>query len=165
MTTESVGEDPQTRIANVASSAVLLGTVQLGADAVVAQGAVIRSERGCVVVDSGSAILENSVVVGSSEMPVSIGRSSVFGYRCLVVGASVGGHCEIGNGTAIMPGAAFGERVFLWGIGSTTPCSPTPNPSSRDSLRPGSRWPPAAARAAPPTPARPAHYLRQPVSE
>jgi carbonic anhydrase/acetyltransferase-like protein (isoleucine patch superfamily) len=124
MTTESMGPDPQSEQRYVASSAVLMGEVQLGAGAVVAQGAVIRAKRGPVRVDSHSAILENSVVVGTSEMPVMIGRSTAFGHRCVVIAARVGDHCEIGNGTVIMPGATLGERVFL-GEGTTVPAGMT----------------------------------------
>jgi carbonic anhydrase/acetyltransferase-like protein (isoleucine patch superfamily) len=111
---------PRPERAHVASSAVLIGEVLLGAGAVVAQGAAIRSRRGAVRVDSRSVVLENSVVVGTSELPVTIGRSCAFGHRCVVIGASVGDHCEIGNGSVIMPGASLGERVFL-GEGTTVP--------------------------------------------
>jgi carbonic anhydrase/acetyltransferase-like protein (isoleucine patch superfamily) len=37
----------------------------------------------------------------------------VFGHRCLVVGATVGDLCEIGNASILMPGARLGHRVFL----------------------------------------------------
>jgi carbonic anhydrase/acetyltransferase-like protein (isoleucine patch superfamily) len=101
-----------------------MGEVQLGTGAVIAQGAVIRARRGAVKVDSRSVILENSVVIGTTELPVTIGRSCAFGHRCLVIGASVGDHCEIGNGTVIMPGASLGERIFL-GEGTTVPAGMT----------------------------------------
>jgi carbonic anhydrase/acetyltransferase-like protein (isoleucine patch superfamily) len=53
------------------------------------------------------------VVVGNSVIPTTIGRRTTFGHRCLVVGATVGDLCEIGNASILMPGAQLGDRVFL----------------------------------------------------
>src|SRR5205807_2690221 len=85
-----------------------------------AEGAVIRSEESKVEVGTGSAILENSVVVGTGAIPAAIGRRSTFGHRCLVIGAAVGDLCEIGNASTLMPGARLGHRVFL-GEGTVVP--------------------------------------------
>jgi carbonic anhydrase/acetyltransferase-like protein (isoleucine patch superfamily) len=104
----------------IASSAVVIGRPRLGDRALLAQGVVVRSSGGGVTVGGGSAILENSVVVGSAAMPASIGRRATFGHRCLVVGAGVGDLCEIGNASVLMPGARLGDRVFL-GEGTLVP--------------------------------------------
>jgi carbonic anhydrase/acetyltransferase-like protein (isoleucine patch superfamily) len=73
-----------------------------------------------VAIGSGSAIIENCVVIGTSAMPTVIGRRTVFGHRCLVVGATVGDLCEIGNASILMPGSRLGDRVFL-GEGTLVP--------------------------------------------
>ena len=112
------------RAPQIAGSAVVLGVARFGARSVVAQGAVVRSAGGAVEVDTGSAVLENSVVVGTPTMPTNIGRRSVFGHRCLVVGARVGDLCEIGNASMLMPGAHVGDRVFL-GEGTLVPSGMT----------------------------------------
>jgi carbonic anhydrase/acetyltransferase-like protein (isoleucine patch superfamily) len=105
----------------VASSAVVVGGARVGADAVIAEGAVVRaSVADEVVIGAGSAVLENSVVLGASRMPTAIGLRTVFGHRCLVVGASLGDLCEIGNASILMPGAVLGDRVFL-GEGTLVP--------------------------------------------
>jgi carbonic anhydrase/acetyltransferase-like protein (isoleucine patch superfamily) len=44
----------------------------------------------------------------------------VFGHRCLVLGATLGDLCEIGNASILMPGAVLGDRVFL-GEGTLVP--------------------------------------------
>ena len=59
----------------IASSAVVIGTVHLGERALVAEGAVIRSSGTGVEIGTGSAVLENSVVVGNAERP-NDGRSA-----------------------------------------------------------------------------------------
>jgi carbonic anhydrase/acetyltransferase-like protein (isoleucine patch superfamily) len=104
----------------IASSAVVVGRALLGDGALLAEGAVVRSRDGTVEIGTGSAVLENSVVIGAPDLPTRIGRRSVFGHRCLVVGATVGELCEIGNASILMPGARLGDRVFL-GEGTLVP--------------------------------------------
>jgi carbonic anhydrase/acetyltransferase-like protein (isoleucine patch superfamily) len=109
----------------VAESAVIVGQAEMGRGALVAQGAVVRSSGGTgVSVGAGSAVLENCVVVGDAAVPSRIGRRTVFGHRCLVIGASVGDLCEIGNASILMPGARLGDRVFL-GEGTLVPAGVT----------------------------------------
>jgi carbonic anhydrase/acetyltransferase-like protein (isoleucine patch superfamily) len=109
---------------HVASSADVVGGARAGEGAIVAEGAVIRSSGAAVEIGTGSAVLENSVVVGTAAMPVTIGRRTVFGHRCLVIGASVDDLCEIGNASILMPGAQVGRRVFL-GEGTLVPAGMT----------------------------------------
>jgi len=68
---------------------------------------------GAVEVGAGSAVREHCVLIGAPAMPTSIGRRTVFGHRCSVVGATLGDLCEIGNASILMPRARLGNRVFL----------------------------------------------------
>jgi len=108
----------------IASSAVVVGTARLGEGSLLAEGAVVRSHDDGVEVGTGSAVLENSVVVGNSVIPTAIGRRTTFGHRCVVIGATVGDLCEIGNASILMPGARLGDRVFL-GEGTLVPAGMT----------------------------------------
>jgi carbonic anhydrase/acetyltransferase-like protein (isoleucine patch superfamily) len=105
---------------NIAASAVVIGTARLGEGSLLAQGAVVRSHDAAVEVGTGSAVLENCVVIGNASIATSIGRRSVFGHCCIVVGATVGDLCEVGNASILMPGARLGNRVFL-GEGTLVP--------------------------------------------
>jgi carbonic anhydrase/acetyltransferase-like protein (isoleucine patch superfamily) len=96
---------------------------------VLAAGAVTRGE---VVVGHDSAILENCVVVG----PSRIGRRTVFGHRCLVVQASVGDLCEVGNATILLPGSSLGDGC-LTGEGTLIPAGVAIPPGSVVVGRPG----------------------------
>jgi carbonic anhydrase/acetyltransferase-like protein (isoleucine patch superfamily) len=107
-------------LVKVASTAVAVGTAQLGEGALIAQGAVLRSDSPHLTIGAGSAVLENSVVIGTAAIPTAIGLRSTFGHRCLVIGAAVGDLCEIGNASILMPGARLGDRVFL-GEGTLVP--------------------------------------------
>ena len=109
----SAVSEAQAGALHIADSAVVLGTARLGEGSLLAQGAVIRSSGAGVEVGTGSAVIENSVVVGTGEVPTVIGRRTTFGHRCKVIGATVGDLCEIGNASILMPGARLGDRVFL----------------------------------------------------
>jgi carbonic anhydrase/acetyltransferase-like protein (isoleucine patch superfamily) len=104
----------------IATSAVVIGQPLLGVRSLISEGAVLRSEDGAVIIGAGSAVIENCVVIGTSAMPTAIGRRTVFGHRCMVVGATVGNLCEIGNASILMPGSRLGDRVFL-GEGTLVP--------------------------------------------
>ena len=49
------------------------------------------------------------MVIGTSKFPTSIGRRSVFGHRCMIIAATVGDLCEIGNTSVLMTGKASRE--------------------------------------------------------
>src|SRR5262245_47799793 len=91
----AVDVDPHAPL--LASSAVVIGTARLGEGMLLSEGAVIRSRGSEVGVGTGSALIENSVMIGTPAMPAVVGRRTTFGHRCLVVGATVGDLCEIGN--------------------------------------------------------------------
>ena len=110
--------------ARIAASASVIGEPRLGAGAYIAQGTVVRARDGAVAIGAGSAVLETGVVIGSAELPVSIGRRTVFGHLARIVGATVGDLSEIGNATVIMPGARLGSRVFT-GEGTLIPAGMT----------------------------------------
>ena len=111
--------------AALAGSAIVVGTARFGHGALLAQGAVVRAAQAdAVSIGAGSAVLENSVVVGDASAPTVIGRRTVFGHRCVVVGATLGDLCEIGNASILMPGAVLGDRVFL-GEGTLVPSGMT----------------------------------------
>jgi carbonic anhydrase/acetyltransferase-like protein (isoleucine patch superfamily) len=104
----------------IATSAVVIGEPAFGSQSLLSEGAVVRAEEGAVAIGAGSAVIENCVVIGKASMPTAIGRRTVFGHRCLVVGASIGDLCEIGNASILMPGCRLGDRVFL-GEGTLVP--------------------------------------------
>ncbi len=104
----------------VAPSGAVLGLLRAGPGCHIAQGAVIRTPGGAVELGAGSALLENTVAIGTAEQPVSIGQKVVFGHRCVVIGATVGDLCEIGNGSILLAGARLGRGCIL-GEGTLVP--------------------------------------------
>lgn len=109
----SLNRSPAADLPQVASTGSVLGLLRAGPGCVVAQGAVIRTPLGSVELGAASALLENSVTIGTPESPVSIGQKVVFGHRCIVIGAAVGDLCEIGNGSILLAGARLGRNCIL----------------------------------------------------
>ena len=61
--------DRRSGSSQIASSAVVVGSARFGEQSLLAEGAVIRSHGAGVEVGTGSAVLENSVVVGNDVIP------------------------------------------------------------------------------------------------
>lgn len=84
-------------------SARLIGKLRLGTNVYVAQGSVVRSIDDSVIIGNTSWVLENSVLIGTPKHPLNIGSKTVFGHKCIAIGAEVGDLCEIGNCVTILP--------------------------------------------------------------
>ncbi|NBG86929.1 carbonic anhydrase/acetyltransferase [Isachenkonia alkalipeptolytica] len=107
---------------NTANSAGLKGSMELGTRVYIAQGTVIRGgeEPGSLSLGNHTWALENSVLVGSKEMPTTVGSKTVFGHKCVVLNSTIGHLCEVGNGTIFMPGSKVGNYC-IFGEGTLVP--------------------------------------------
>jgi carbonic anhydrase/acetyltransferase-like protein (isoleucine patch superfamily) len=63
---------PEAGAPQIAPSAVVLGTARFGEGSLLGEG-VIRSHGAAVAIGTGSAVLENSVVVGNDSIPIIVG--------------------------------------------------------------------------------------------
>lgn len=97
----------------IASSATLIGTIRLGENAYIAQGTTVRSNEDSVTIGNSSWVLENSTIIGTEEHPVKVGSKTVFGHKCVAIGAQIGDLCEIGNGTIFLPGSKVGNMCIF----------------------------------------------------
>ena len=104
----------------IEDSARVIGTLTLGEGVYVAQGTILRSEGDSVSLGNQSMVLENSVVIGSTVHPVVVGSKTIFGHKCIVLGAEIGDLCEIGNGTIFLPGSKVGNYC-IFGEGTIVP--------------------------------------------
>ena len=98
----------------------LIGKIRLGDNVYIAQGSVLRSIDDSITIGNSSWILENSVLVGTPELPINIGSKTVFGHKCIVIGAEIGNLCEIGNGAVFLPGSKIGN-MCIFGEGTIIP--------------------------------------------
>lgn len=101
-------------------SARLIGKLRLGNNVYAAQGAVLRSIYDSLTIGNDSWILENSVLIGTKDHPLKVGSKTVFGHKCVAIGAEIGNLCEIGNCVIFMPGSKIGN-MCLFGEGTIIP--------------------------------------------
>ena len=101
-------------------SAILIGKMKLGKGSYVAQGSVLRSVNNSLTIGNSTWVLENSVLIGTLENPLNVGSKTVFGHKCIAVGASIGDLCEIGNCVIILPGSTIGN-MCIFGEGTIIP--------------------------------------------
>ncbi|MFB0917857.1 MAG: carbonic anhydrase/acetyltransferase [Clostridiaceae bacterium] len=93
----------------IEASARVSGKVTSGKNTYIGQGSHVISINGNVELRDTTWLLENSVIIGTDEFPVKVGSKTVFGHKCVVIGAEIGNLCEIGNCTIFMPGSKVGD--------------------------------------------------------
>lgn len=101
-------------------SARLIGKIRLGDGAYIAQGSILRSNGDSLSIGNSSWVLENSVLIGTPEAPLTVGSKTVFGHKCIILGAEVGDLCEVGNGVVFLPGSKIGN-MCIFGEGTIIP--------------------------------------------
>lgn len=92
----------------VAITAVISGAVTVGAGARVLHGAVLTAEDGAIQIGANTVILENALIRGRAGHDVHIGDSVMIGPHAHVNGAVVGDEAFIATGASVFPGASIG---------------------------------------------------------
>ena len=93
------------RSAYVAPSAVLCGAVTLGERARVLHGAILTAEDGEIWIGEDVVIMENALLRGRSQHPVSIGNAVLIGPHVHLNGATVEDEVFIATGASLFPGS------------------------------------------------------------
>jgi carbonic anhydrase/acetyltransferase-like protein (isoleucine patch superfamily) len=134
------GEAPRVHpSARIASTAVLVGNVQIGARVYVDHGVVIASSgppvelAGEVVVFAGAVIRS---VGGTSRpaFPAFIGARTLVSPGCLVTGCDVGENCYLATGAMLLQGATVGDHVRV-GAGAIVHATTHVPPRERVGMR------------------------------
>lgn len=102
------------------ASSRIIGTMHFGENVYIAQGSVVRSSAGQLTLGASTWVLENSVLIGTGAHPLKVGSKTVFGHKCIAIGATIGELCEIGNGVMMLPGSKIGNRC-IFGEGTLVP--------------------------------------------
>lgn len=106
--------------AYVASTARIVGDVEIGPRVVVMFGVVIRAELDAVWVGEETNLQDNAVIHCDAGVPTRIGRRVTVGHGAVVHGATVGDRCLIGIGAIVLNRATVGEGAWV-AAGSVLP--------------------------------------------
>lgn len=107
-------------ILKIDDSARLIGKLRLGNNVYIAQGSILRSVNDSISIGNSSYVLENSVLIGTQDNQLKVGSKTVFGHKCIAIGAEIGDLCEIGNGVILLPGSKIGN-MCIFGEGTIIP--------------------------------------------
>lgn len=108
------GVEPQiAESAWVADSAQVMGEVQLGADASVWFGTVVRGDTSSITIGEGSNVQDASVLHADLGMPLVIGRHVTVGHQVMLHGCTIGDESLIGIGAIVLNGAKIGKNCLV----------------------------------------------------
>ena len=99
--------------AYLASTAVVLGDVTLGAHASVWYGAVLRGDINRIVVGHHSNIQDNAVLHLADDYPCVVGNWVTVGHGAIVHACTVGDESLVGMGAVILDGAVIGKQSII----------------------------------------------------
>jgi carbonic anhydrase/acetyltransferase-like protein (isoleucine patch superfamily) len=102
----------------VAESAMVLGDVQLGANASIWYGSVLRGDVGKIRIGKDTNVQDLSVIhVETGKFDCAVGNAVTIGHRVMLHGCTIGDGALIGIGAIVLNGAEIGEGSIV-GAGS-----------------------------------------------
>lgn len=101
----------------VADSAQVIGAVQLGEEASVWFGTVVRGDTDTITIGAGSNIQDACVLHADQGKPLVIGERVTVGHQVVLHGCTVGDESLIGIGAIVLNGARIGKNCLV-GAGS-----------------------------------------------
>jgi carbonic anhydrase/acetyltransferase-like protein (isoleucine patch superfamily) len=104
--------------ARVAASAMLVGNVHVGARAFVDHGVVLESSGPPVELGDEAIVFAGAIVrsVGGSSrpaFPVRIGNRTLVSPLCVLTGCQIGTQCYVATGAIVLQGAVVGDQARI----------------------------------------------------
>ena len=97
----------------IASTAVVIGDVTLGAHSSVWYNAVLRGDINRIEVGEYSNVQDNAVLHLADDFPCILGRYVTVGHSAIVHACRVEDECLIGMGATVLDGAVIGAQSIV----------------------------------------------------
>jgi carbonic anhydrase/acetyltransferase-like protein (isoleucine patch superfamily) len=97
----------------IASTASVMGSVTIGAEASVWYGAVLRGDLEAIEIGEQTNIQDLGMVHADPGLPCRIGRQVGVGHRAILHGCTIEDQCLIGMGSIILNGACIGSGSVI----------------------------------------------------
>ncbi|MFT5152466.1 MAG: carbonic anhydrase/acetyltransferase-like protein (isoleucine patch superfamily), partial [Planctomycetota bacterium] len=97
----------------VASTAVVTGEVNLGADVGIWFASVIRGDDAALTIGARTNIQDGTIMHADHGIPNTIGAGCTIGHRVILHGASVADGCLIGMGAILLAGSQIGAGSII----------------------------------------------------
>ncbi len=101
------------RTAWIASTAVLLGDVSVGAGSRILHGAVLNADQGPISVGQDVLVMEGAVLRGRPNHPLVLGDAILVGPHTHLNGARIEDEVFLATGASVFAGAVVGTRSEL----------------------------------------------------
>jgi carbonic anhydrase/acetyltransferase-like protein (isoleucine patch superfamily) len=95
----------------VAPTAVLVGDVRIGPGSAISHGAILNAEDGMIEIGADCVVMENAVVKASRRAPVLIANNVLVGPRAYLSGCTVRDEVFLATGTTVFNHAVIGARA------------------------------------------------------
>ncbi len=97
----------------IAPTATVIGHVEIGAEASVWFGAVLRGDADRIVLGEGANVQDNAVVHADPGYPTLIGVNATIGHGAVVHGCTIGDGALIGMNATVLNGARIGAEAII----------------------------------------------------
>jgi carbonic anhydrase/acetyltransferase-like protein (isoleucine patch superfamily) len=97
----------------VADSAQVIGDVELGIDASVWFGAILRGDNEPLRIGKGSNVQDGCVIHSDPGFPVTVGENVTVGHQVMLHGCTVGDGSLIGIQAVVLNGAKIGKHCLV----------------------------------------------------
>lgn len=97
----------------VAPNATLVGSVELGEEASVWFGAVLRGDVATIRIGATSNVQDGVIIHSDPGFPVTIGRGVTIGHAAKLHGCTVEDGALIGIGATVLDGAVIGKNALI----------------------------------------------------
>ena len=106
--------------AYIAPGAVVIGSVEIGAESSIWPGAVLRGDDGRIIVGARTSIQDGAVLHTTPFHPTTVGDECVVGHLVHLEGCTVHDRALVGSGSVVLHNAVV-ESNALVGAGSVVP--------------------------------------------
>jgi carbonic anhydrase/acetyltransferase-like protein (isoleucine patch superfamily) len=97
----------------VAESAVLVGSIELGADASIWFQAVLRGDNDIIAIGPESNVQDGAVLHTDAGIRLTLGRGVTVGHKAMLHGCEVDDYSLIGIGAVILNRARIGKHCII----------------------------------------------------
>lgn len=97
----------------VADSAQVMGNVELGEDASIWFGAILRGDTEVLRIGRGTNVQDGSVIHADIGYPVTLGDNVTIGHQVMLHGCSIGDGSLIGIQAVVLNGAKIGRHCLV----------------------------------------------------
>lgn len=114
------------KAAFVASDAKILGDVELGRDASVFYGAILRADINSITIGRGSNVQDGCIIHLADELGAHVGDYCTIGHAAILHACTIGNECLIGMRAVVLDGAEIGDQCLIAAGSVVTPRTKIP---------------------------------------